>query len=116
MQLSSVVASRWFSKRQGLVIGLMTSATAIGTLIFMSLAATISDLYGWRTAMAIPTIGSVISIILFYFFAWNSPENINITRFSETEVSLAPEPYNENFIVLSFKALFIGMRTKLFWI
>ena len=42
MQLSSVIASRWFSDRQGLVIGLMTGATATGTLIFMPLAATIS--------------------------------------------------------------------------
>ena len=41
----------------------MTGATATGTLIFMPLAATISDLYDWRAAMAIPTIGSVISII-----------------------------------------------------
>ena len=39
MQLSSVVASRWFNERQGLVIGLMTGATATGTLIFMPLAA-----------------------------------------------------------------------------
>ena len=116
MQLSSVVASRWFNERQGLVIGLMTGATATGTLIFMPLAATISDLYGWRAAMAIPTIGSVISIILFYLFAWDRPENINIPRLGETEVGLAPEPYKENFIVLSFNALFIGMRTKLFWI
>jgi len=116
MQLSSVVASRWFNERQGLVIGLMTGATATGTLIFMPLAATISDLYGWRAAMAIPTIGSVISIILFYLFAWDRPENINIPRLGETEVGLAPEPYKENFIVLSFNALFVGMRTKLFWI
>ncbi|MBT6834050.1 MAG: MFS transporter, partial [Rhodobacterales bacterium] len=97
MQLSSVIALRWFNERQGLVIGLMTGATATGTLIFMPLAATISDLYGWRAAMAIPTIGSVISIILFYLFAWDRPENINIPRLGETEVGLAPEPYKENF-------------------
>jgi MFS family permease len=37
MQLSSVVASKWFSERQGLVIGLITGATATGTLIFIPL-------------------------------------------------------------------------------
>ena len=35
MQLASVVASRWFTGRQGLVLGIMMGATATGMLIFM---------------------------------------------------------------------------------
>ena len=116
MQLASVVASRWFTERQGLVLGLMTGATATGTLIFMPMAATVSELWGWRVAMAIPASGCILSLALFYLFAWNRPEEINLPRFGETKVDKMPPPYNENFVALSFRALFIAMKSRLFWI
>lgn len=116
MQLASVVASRWFTERQGLVLGLMTGATATGTLIFMPLAATVSELWGWRVAMAIPATGCILSLSLFYLFAWDRPEEINLPRLGETEVDKLPPPYEENFIALSFRALFIAMKSRLFWI
>lgn len=116
MQLASVVASRWFTERQGLVLGLMTGATATGTLIFMPLAATVSDLWGWRAAMAIPAIGCILSLALFYLFAWDRPEEINLPRFGETTVSDVPLPYNENFVALSFRALSMAVKTRIFWI
>ena len=64
MQLASVVAPRWFTDRQGLVLGIMMGATATGLLIFMPLAAMISEAYGWRLAMAIPTVGCILSLAL----------------------------------------------------
>ena len=116
MQLASVVASRWFTERQGLVLGLMTGATATGTLIFMPLAATVSELWGWRVAMAIPATGCILSLSLFYLFAWDRPEEINLPRLGETEVDKLPPPYEENFVALSFRALFIAVKSRLFWI
>ena len=116
MQLASVVASRWFTERQGLVLGLMTGATATGTLIFMPLAATVSELWGWRVAMAIPATGCILSLSLFYLFAWDRPEEIDLPRLGETEVDKLPPPYEENFVALSFRALFIAVKSRLFWI
>jgi MFS family permease len=116
MQLASVVASRWFTARQGLVLGIMMGATATGMLIFMPLAATVSEIWGWRVAMAIPTIGCVLSLALFYLFAHDRPEEINLPRFGETEVAPMPAPYTENFITLSFNALALGVKSWTFWV
>jgi MFS family permease len=116
MQLSSVVASRWFTARQGLVLGIMTGATATGTLIFMPLAATVSELWGWRVAMAIPTVGSVVSLALFFLFARDRPEDIDLPRYGETEVNAAPPPYTTNFVALSFRALGLGVKSWVFWV
>ena len=38
----ATVASRWFSHRRGLVIGLLTASTATGQLVFMPILAMIS--------------------------------------------------------------------------
>ena len=89
MQRASVVASRWFTGRQGLVLGIMMGATATGMLIFMPLAVMISEAYGWRLAMAIPTVGCILSLALFYFFADDWPEDINMPHFAATARLLA---------------------------
>ncbi len=40
--LGATVASRWFEKRRGLVIGLMTASNATGQLVFLPLLAKLS--------------------------------------------------------------------------
>ena len=116
MQLASVVASRWFTDRQGLVLGIMMGATATGMLIFMPLAAMISEAYGWRLAMAIPTVGCILSLVFFYFFAHDRPEDINLPRFGEQQVAPVPAPYTSNFVALSFSALALGVKSWVFWV
>jgi MFS family permease len=56
--VSATVASRWFPQRRGLVVGLLSAAVATGQLIFLPVAAWISNRYGWRVAL-IPTAVSV---------------------------------------------------------
>jgi predicted MFS family arabinose efflux permease len=116
MQLASVVASRWFTSRQGLVLGIMMGATATGVLIFMPLAAMISEAWGWRAAMALPSVGCIFSLGLFYLFAYDRPEDIQLPRFGELEVASVPPPYKENFVVLSFQALALGAKSWVFWV
>src|SRR6185312_1978599 len=48
--LAATVASRWFEKRRGLVVGLMTASNATGQLIFLPLLASLSEHIGWRAA------------------------------------------------------------------
>ena len=74
MQIGSVIASRWFKERQGLVIGIMSGALAKGTLIFMPVAAWISEVASWRLALALPTIGSFLALIAFIVFAFDQPQ------------------------------------------
>ena len=48
LQLNAVVASRWFTVRRGLVLGLLNSAVASGALLFLPVGAWISEHWGWR--------------------------------------------------------------------
>ena len=49
--LGATVATRWFDKRRGLVVGLMTASNATGQLIFLPLLAALSESIGWRAAL-----------------------------------------------------------------
>ncbi len=116
MQLGSVIASRWFAQRQGLVIGILSGAVATGTLIFMPVAAWISDVWNWRVALALPTTGSLLSLSAFLLLAFDRPQEINLPAYGEDEIKPTPPAYTENFVFLSFRALKIGSRSYIFWI
>jgi MFS family permease len=45
--------SRWFTEKRGLAIGITTSGTGAGTLVFSPLAAWLITSYGWRMAYTI---------------------------------------------------------------
>ena len=50
--LGATVANRWFERRRGLVLGLLTASSATGQLIFLPLASFLIVHHGWRTAVA----------------------------------------------------------------
>lgn len=47
----ATVATRWFVRRRGLVLGLLTASTATGQLVFLPLLAALVAGPGWRTAL-----------------------------------------------------------------
>lgn len=116
MQMSTVISTRWFVKRQGLVLGILSGSVATGTLIFMPLAAWVSENWGWRIALLIPTIGSTISWLLFIWLARDRPQELNLPPFGESQVQPLPPVSDSNFIQLTFKALKLGVTNKVFWI
>ncbi|HSX74082.1 MAG TPA: MFS transporter, partial [Shinella sp.] len=54
--LGATVAARWFSRRRGLVVGLMTASSATGQLVFLPLLAALTEAYGWRTALTFTVV------------------------------------------------------------
>ena len=55
--MSAMVATRWFTERRGLVIGILTASNATGQLVFLPLAAWLESRYGWRVALAPTLVG-----------------------------------------------------------
>jgi MFS family permease len=51
--LGATIATRWFSARRGLVIGILTASTATGQLVFLPLLANLTDHFGWRIALGL---------------------------------------------------------------
>ncbi len=116
MQLNAVVSARWFVQRRGLVIGLLGGALATGTLVFMPLAAWVSERWGWRVAMGLPSIGAALSWLAFLWLARDRPQELNLPALGETAVAPVPPVPRENFVLLSMQALSLGARRWVFWV
>jgi sugar phosphate permease len=116
MQLNAVIASRWFVARRGLVLGLLGGALATGTLVFMPLAAWVTERWGWRMALLIPTIGTALTWLAFLWLARDRPQDLNLPPLGETVVEPVPPLPSGNFVQLSLAALALGVRRPIFWV
>jgi hypothetical protein len=54
--IAAAVANRWFEKRNGLAMGLLTAANAAGQLVFLPLLAMLADQNGWQTISIVVTL------------------------------------------------------------
>ena len=116
MVLGATVASRWFTARRGLVIGMLTAANATGQLIMLPLAAAIATNYGWRYAL-IPAVGMLaVSIVLVLLFGADHPGQLNIAPYGDVAVVPPPPPSATGAVRNSLAALAEGSRSSLFWV
>ena len=58
--LAAVITNRWFVKRRGLVLGILTATNATGQLVFLPLLATLVVTQGWRAAALVTTAAALI--------------------------------------------------------
>ena len=114
MQLNAVIASRWFVAHRGLVIGLLGGAIATGMLVFMPLAAWVTERWGWRIALLIPSVGAAASWLAFLWLARDRPQDLNLPALGETTVAPVPPTPRANFVELSAQALALGARRPVF--
>src|SRR5665213_489313 len=78
MILAAMVSTRWFVKRRGLVMGLLTGAAAAGNLIFLPLLANVAVHIGWRWAVAIACVFVVLAIPVVALFLRSKPPDAGL--------------------------------------
>ena len=64
---ASTVATRWFVKRRGLVVGVLSAGGASGQLVFLPLLSWLAERHGWRwvgTSVAIGAIAVAPVVVL----------------------------------------------------
>src|SRR5690348_11543126 len=60
--LSAPIATRWFTARRGLVIGILSGGASTGKLLVLPVMANITAAYGWRT-----TVLSIAAVVCAVF-------------------------------------------------
>lgn len=115
--LGATIATRWFTKRRGLVVGILSASNATGQLLFLPIAAWLSEHWGWRAAMAPATIACCVCFVIFLLVVPNHPSDVNLPSYGEDAVTLPPDPRSRgNALLLSFQALAVAARSKVFWV
>lgn len=115
MVLGATVANRWFDARRGLVIGVLTASAATGSLLFLPLAAHISETYGWRWALVPPAAACALAGLLMVLFGRNHPADLGLAPFGATQV-LAVRAATGNAVRIAFATLRESAGTRTFWL
>jgi len=106
--LASTLA-RWFTKNLGLITGILTAGSGIGTMIGPSVATRLVLGYGWRSAYLIMGIAAVVLLLLAAQFVKRNKEGNESLQYSH---KVRPEDSGEEVAGLSLRE---AVRTRQFW-
>lgn len=113
--LAATVANRWFVARRGLVIGLLTAASATGQLAFLPGLAWLASHHGWKAVSITVALATLAVIPLVLVFARNRPEDLGLLRYGATGTEESA-PTRRNPIAAAFGALGTAVGSRNFWL
>lgn len=116
--LGATIATRWFEKRRGLVVGLMTASSATGQLVFMPLLASVTESIGWRQALFVVIFFLVIAFALVLAFMRDEPADLGLKPYGRI-APVAPAAPKKSFGVMLMSPLVVlreASRTGTFWV
>ena len=112
---AATIANRWFVKRRGLVIGVLTAAGASGQLVFLPSLARLAQDPGWRASSFMISIGAFLMVPLIYFFLKEDPQSINSTPYGAADDWQPPVLQKGNAAKNAIGALKDASKVKNFW-
>ena len=115
MGMAAAVANRWFARRNGLAMGLLTAANAAGQLIFLPLLAMLAQRYGWRgvsVAVTLAVLG-MLPVVAMLLPEW--PADVAVGPYGEG-ASRRPLASRDNPFALAMAVLFRASRSIDFWL
>ena len=112
--LSTQVANRWFEKRRGLAIGILTAATATGQLILLPVLATLVDRYSWKSAITLIFVLSLVMIVIIGLFMRNYPFEKQLAPYGSDTIIEPSKSTVGNPFSMAFRALLEGLKAKEF--
>ena len=116
--LGATVATRWFTERRGLVIGLLTASSATGQLVFLPLMAQVTEHLGWRSALLLVCGLQAVAAIAVILFMRDRPSDLSLAPYGEGAV--VPPPANAaslwSLVSAPIEALREASRSSMFWV
>ena len=112
---AATIANRWFIKKRGLVIGVLTAAGASGQLVFLPTLANLAQDPGWRASSLMISIAAFLMVPLIYFFLKEDPQSINTTPYG-AEIDWQPPMLEKgNAAKVALDALRDASKVRNFW-
>ena len=114
--LAATIASRWFVKRRGLVVGVLTASYATGQLAFLPALAWVVDGYGWRwatAAVSMLAVGLILPLLL--LLMRERPASLGLRAYGADEDDVAAAAVGNPFGA-ALAGLRLGARSKDFWL
>ncbi|TWA83021.1 sugar phosphate permease [Azospirillum brasilense] len=116
MVLGATVATRWFSRRRGLVVGLLTASSATGQLVFMPLLSMLTEQMGWRVALALLCGLLWVAALAVLALMRDRPSDLGLAAYGEEGAATAPPPPAGSVVAAALGALRDASKTRVFWV
>lgn len=78
---AATVADRWFVRRRGLVMGILTAGSATGQLIFLPIVADLAESAGWRPASLVVAGAALLAVPVVWAVLRDHPEDRGATPY-----------------------------------
>lgn len=114
--LGATVATRWFTHRRGLVVGILTASNATGQLLFLPLGAWLTEVAGWRIALLPLLAAMAIAWVLMFVLGRDYPAQLGLAPYGEVAVLPIPKRPSGNPFSTSLAVLRDASRSGIFWI
>jgi sugar phosphate permease len=114
--LAAYIATRWFVRRQGLVVGVLTGANAAGQLLFLPSLASLAMYSGWRTMCLVVAAFVVALVPVLFLLMRERPEDLGIAPYGDPRGPRPVTLVRGNPVTVAFSALSDGMRSRDFWL
>ena len=113
--LGATIVNRWFVRHRGLMMGVLTAATATGTLLFMPMLAAIAQRSGWQSVVVTVACAAVVVIPFALFLLPERPSDIGLTPYGST-LSEPDVPPVRNPVEVAMSTLFAAFGRRDFWL
>ncbi|HUA78165.1 MAG TPA: MFS transporter [Acetobacteraceae bacterium] len=115
MTLGAMIATRWFTARRGVVMGVLTASSATGQLVFLPPLASLAVHHGWRATALVSALAAAALVPVVLILMRDRPQQIGLPPYGESAVlPAAPAPPNAAGRALA--ALASGLRSRDFWL
>ena len=112
---AATIANRWFVKRRGLVIGILTAAAASGQLVFLPGLSKLAQDPGWRASSLVIALGAYLMVPLIFFFLKEDPQSIGTTPYGADKDWVPPVLQKGNAAKVAINVLKDASKVKNFW-
>jgi sugar phosphate permease len=114
--LGAVVVNRWFSARRGLVLGVLTAATATGQLLFLPVLARLAESSGWRSALLVVVAAALATVPVALLFVRETPRDMGLRPFGARDDDVVEVPRAGNPAVVAVQTLGRATGSRDFWL
>lgn len=112
---AATVANRWFVKKRGIVIGLLTAASATGQLIFLPGLSHLAITYGWKSVSIAVASFSLAVVPIIFLFLREKPSDLGLLPYGAPDDWQPPVPSELSAGALAIDTLKQGAKKKDFW-
>jgi MFS family permease len=118
MVLGATVATRWFTQRRGLAIGMLTASSATGQLLFLPLLAAVTERLGWRAALGLVCCLLALAASAVLLLMRNRPSDLGLMPYGETgtPTTFVPSGAASALATSPIAALREAGGTRTFWV